>query len=102
MVPAGNKAKCCLPVNTKQSAIPQKQLIIITFISSQHICHHHHHLMLSKYIPSLCDRIHWMLAREVFMKTQVLASVIVSKEVRHCFDPVRERLVFASCFLFLS
>ena len=28
--------------------------------------------------------------------------VIVSKEERHCFDPVRERLVFANCFLILS
>ena len=29
-------------------------------------------------------------------------GVAVSKEKRHCFDPTRERLAFASFFLFLS
>ena len=31
----------------------------------------------------------------------LIPHVIVSKEERHCFDPMKERLVFASCFLFL-
>ena len=35
-------------------------------------------------------------------KRNSIVFVIVSKEERHCFDPMRERLVFASCFLFLS
>ena len=32
----------------------------------------------------------------------LIPHVIVSKEERHCFDPMKERLVFVSCFLFFK